>query len=498
MRFAIGAIIQESNSFVPARCTLDMFRADYLLYGDEVIQGLRGTRTEVAGILNACEEVGVTPVPLLAAHSCSYGPLTDECYGHLKAEMFKRLAAALPVDGIVVAMHGAMLVEGEEDPEGDLIATMRRIAGPVPIGVSLDLHAHVTARMVEGAAVLVGYSRYPHDDAFETGQRACRLIADTVRGKIRPAMVMAKAPMIVAANRGGTNGEGPFARIMREAKALEATGQALSASCFPVQPWLDVPGLGFTGLVITDGDAEAARRHARTLAHRGWELRHEFQPELVSPAEAIRRGLAVPGGPVLLVDTADCQGGGATGDSVATLEALLAAGVRERSLTMVADAEAVRAAQQAGVGSEVSTALGNRIDQSRGQPLPVRGRIRVLSDGRFQYSGGLLGGVWSTMGPSAVLAIGGIEVLVHSNPTYEYADEQYRSVGLDVRTAKFVTVKNPMNYQLAYQGIMKAAYILDTPGPTTPNLKSLAFTRLRRPYFPLDEEIPGLAPTIPQ
>jgi microcystin degradation protein MlrC len=122
----------------------------------------------------------------------------------------------------------------------------------------------------------------------------------------------------------------------------------------------------------------------------------------------------------------------------------------------------------------------------------VRGRVRVLSDGRFQYSGGLLGGVWATMGPSAVLTIGAIEVLVHSNPTYEYADEQYRSVGLDVRTAKFVTVKNPMNYQLAYLGIMRAAYILDTPGPTTPNLKSLAFTRLSRPSFPMEGDIPGL------
>ncbi len=490
MRFAVGAIIQESNSFAPARCTLDMFRADYLLYGEEVIRDLRGTRTEVAGILAACEEVGVTPVPLLAGHSCAYGPLTDECYGHLKAEMLQRLEAALPVDGVVVALHGAMLVEGEEDPEGDLIAAMRRMAGPVPIGVSLDLHAHVTPRMVEGATVLVGYSTYPHDDAFETGQRACCLIADTVRGKIRPAMVMAKAPMLVAANKGGTIGDGPFARIMREAKGLEATGKALSASCFPVQPWLDVPGLGFTGLVITDGNADAARRQARALARRGWDLRREFQPELIPPAEAVRRGMAVPGGPVLLVDTADCQGGGATGDSVATLEALLAAGVRERSLTFVADAEAVRAAQQAGVGSEVSTTLGNRVDRSRGRPLPVRGRVRLLSDGRFQYSGGLLGGVSANMGPSAVLSIGAIEVLVHSNPTYEYADEQYRSVGLDVRTAKFVTVKNPMNYQLAYREIMKAAYILDTQGPTTPNLKSLAFTRLKRPYFPADDDVP--------
>jgi microcystin degradation protein MlrC len=492
MRIAIGAIIQESNSFVPARCTLPMFQADYLLYGEGILSGLHGTRTEVAGILAACEECGATPVPLVAGHSCSYGPLTDECYGHLRSELLNRLQAALPVDGIVVAMHGAMLADSEPDPEGDLITAMRGIAGEIPIGVTLDLHAHVTPRMVEGATVLVGYSTYPHEDAFETGQHACRLITETVCGRIRPTMVMAKAPMIVPANQGGTHGEGPFARIMREAKAMEKGGQSLSTSCFLVQPWLDVPGLGFTGLVITDGDAEAARQRARILARRGWDLRHEFQPELVSPAEAIQRGLETEGGPVLLVDTADCQGGGATGDSIATLQALLAAKVRERSFAMVADPEAVKAAQQVGIGGEISTKLGNRVDRSRGEPLPVRGKVRVLSDGSFRYSGGLLGGVWATMGPSAVLTVGPIEVLVHSNPTYEFADEQYRSVGLDPRTAKFVTVKNPMNYQLTYQPIAKAAYILDTPGPTTPNLRSLAFTRLTRPCFPMDEDIPGL------
>jgi microcystin degradation protein MlrC len=492
MRLAIGAFIQESNSFVPARCTLDMFQAGYLLQGDELIRGLRGTRTGMAGVLAACAELDVTPVPLLATHSCSYGPLTDECYGHLKTEILKRLQAALPVDGIVLALHGAMLAEGEDDPEGDLIVAMRQSAGDVPIGVTLDLHAHVTPQMVEGATVLVGYSTYPHDDAFETGHRACQLIVDTVRGKIRPAMVMAKAPMIVPANNGGTHGDGPLARIMREAKVLETSGQALSASCFSVQPWLDLPDLGFTGVVVTDGDRDAARRQARTLARRGWELRHDFQPELVSPAEAIRRGLAIPGGPILLNDTADCQGGGATGDSVATLEALLAAGVHERSFAMVRDPEAVQAAQRVGIGNEVRTTLGNKFDRSRGTPLPVTAQVRVLSDGRFQYSGGTRGDVWVTMGPVAVLAIGEIEILVHSHSTYDYADEQYRSVGLDVRTAKFVTVKNPMNYQLTYRGIMKAAYILDTPGPATPNLKSLTFTRLRRPYFPMDDDIPGL------
>jgi microcystin degradation protein MlrC len=492
MRFAVGGIIQESNDFVPARCTLEMFQADYLLYGDTVLDELRGTRTEVAGILTACEELGVTPAPLLAGHSCSYGPLTAECYAHLRSETIRRLEEALPVDGVVFAMHGAMLAEGERDPEGDLIGAMRALVGGVPIGVTLDLHAHVTPRMVEGATVLVAYSTYPHEDAFEAGHRACRLIAETARGRIRPAMAMAKAPMIVPANNQWTDGEGPLARIMREAKALETSGQALSASCFPVQPWLDLAGLGFTGLVITDGDLEEARRQARALARRGWELRHEFDVELVSPADAIRRGLANPGGPVLLNDIADCQGGGTTGDSIATLEALLAARIPGRSLVQVRDPEAVCAAQQAGVGNEVRTTLGNKFDRSRGAPLPVTARVHVLSDGRFRYSGGLLGGVWASMGPTAVIAIGDIYVLVHSNATYEFADEQYRSVGLDVCAAKFVTVKNPMNYQLTYRNIMKAAYLLDTPGPTTANLRSLTYKNLKRPYFPMDDDIPGL------
>lgn len=162
MRFAVRATIQESNDFVPACCTLEMFQAVYLLYVDAVLDGLRGTRMELAGILTACEELGVSPVPLLAGHSCSYGPLTAECYAHLRSEVLRRLGVALPVDRILFAMHGATVADGEGDPEGDLIGAMQVLAGGVLIGVTLDLHAHVTLRMVEGAMFLVAYSTYPH------------------------------------------------------------------------------------------------------------------------------------------------------------------------------------------------------------------------------------------------------------------------------------------------------------------------------------------------
>ena len=195
---------------------------------------------------------------------------------------------------------------------------------------------------------------------------------------------------------------------------------------------------------------------------------------------------------MLLVDTADCAGGGAPGDSVALLRELLALGVDEPAILMVVDPAAAQACGSAGIGQTVSLQVGYSLDPTWGQPVPVSGVVRRLSDGSFLYDGGLFGGTWASMGLSAVLQIGSIELLVMSQPTYDWGDEQFRSLGMDVRRAKFIGVKNPMNYRYAYRDLMKAAFVIDTPGPTPAHVRNLNYERMQRPFFPLDEEIPDL------
>ena len=265
---------------------------------------------------------------------------------------------------------------------------------------------------------------------------------------------------------------------------------------FLVHPYLDLPDLGSGGLVITDGDMEAAVRLAEEIARRYWDRRHDLEPLLYSPAEAIRLGLELEGGPVLLVETADCAGGGAACDSIATLKALLEHAGAEPSLAVVVDPAAAAMCHTAGLGADVSPELGHQLDPQWGRPIPVTGRVERLGDGRFQYSGGIWEQTWATMGPSAVLRVGAVRVLIMTQATYDWADEQYRSMDLDPREAKFVVVKNPMNYRFSYAGVARASFVLDTPGPTPATLRHVQFQQMQRPYFPADAEIPGLKPTI--
>jgi microcystin degradation protein MlrC len=224
------------------------------------------------------------------------------------------------------------------------------------------------------------------------------------------------------------------------------------------------------------------------LAERFWQARQSFAVKAISVAEAVRRGREIAGGPVLLLDTADTTGGGATGDGIGLVRGLLEAGVTEPSLATVVDQEAAAMCHAHGIGREVSVKLGHKLDPTWGKSIPLAGTVTQLSEGTFHYTGGILGGSWASMGLSAVLRIGSIQVLIASTPTYEWADEQYRAMGLSPTDAKFVGVKNMMNFRFGYREVMKGFFVLDLPGPTPADLRQLSFRRIRRPMFPLDEE----------
>ena len=495
-RIALGSILTECNEFGGVPIDIGWFERYELCHGEEVLHVDAGV---VGGMLQVMREYGADVVPLIYASTCPGGPLTAECYTQLKTELLDRLHASLPVDGVLLPLHGAAAVENLGDPEGDLIKAVRAIVGAaIPIVVTLDLHAHVTADMVRFADGLIAWETYPHRGTFTTGVRGAQLLRDILAGDCRPAMAMAKVPVITSAIHGSTEGADPFAQIMRAAKAIERREDVLSTSVFLVHPYLDQPDMGSGALVITDNDMKTAVSLANQLAEQYWTRRFDLEPDIHTPDEAIAKGLEVEGGPVLLVEAADCCGGGAAGDSVATLTALLDAKVTVPSLVPVADPEAAAACHRAGVGQEITVALGHRLDPRWGESVTVTGIVTRLSDGRFRYIGGIWDGVEGNMGPSAVLTIGTIQVLIATHGTYDWADEQFRSMDMHPPDAKFIVVKNPMNYRIAYGEIAKASFILDTPGATPATCRHLPFKHLKRPYFPLDTEIPGFTPTILQ
>ena len=486
-RIALGAILTECNQFGGEPIDLSWFERYELRRGAEVLAAESGV---VGGMLSVLKERGMKVAPLLFASTCPGGPLTSDCYTQLKDELLTRLAEALPVDAVLLPLHGAAAVEGGIDLEGDLIAAVRALVGDtVPIVATLDLHAHISAEMVRGADGLVAWETYPHRDAFATGERGARLLCDALEGVCKPAMVMAKVPVLTGGIHGSTEDDDPFAQVMRLAKSHEGRDGIVSTSVILVHPYLDFAGMGSGGLGIADGDYAKAEKLARQLAAEYWQRRFELEPTMYAPADAVQAALAVEGGPVVIVEAADCCGGGAVGDSVAALKALLAADLDGPALVPLVDAQAAAACHQAGVGAEVELALGHGHDPRWGEPIAVRGRVLRLSDGRFLYSGGIWEGIEGEMGPTAVLELGQIQVLVATYPTYEWDDEQFSALEMDAAKARIIVAKNPMNYRMAYDDITKAVFVLDTPGPTPATVRNLPFTNRARPFFPLDYDM---------
>jgi len=489
VRIAVGQMSCESNTFATFRCDIETVRTTgYVLQGADVFT-LRGTEGEVSGALSVLDkEPDVEIVPLLATRWNSSSVLQADAHAILRGMMLDALRAAGPVDGVFLSCHGSMVAADSDDPEGWLAASVREIVGPaVPVVMTLDLHGNVTDLMVRSLDLIVGYEHYPHDDTFTTGRRGARLLLATARGENRPAMCRVKLPMILTAFHASTFGDGAFARLERAARALEKQPGILSVSNFYVGSYIDLPEMTCGSLVIADGDRHLARREAERLARQFWADRQAFLVDAISVVEAVRRGGAIAGGPVLLLNTADTTGGGAAGDSIDVATGLLEARVNEPSLAMVVDPTAAAACHAAGEGADITLEVGHRVDPRWGKPARISGRVERLSDGRFRYTGGIFGGIEASMGPSAVVAVGPLRLLVMSRSTYDWADEQYRSVGLNAADAKWVEAKNMMNFRKAYGAIMRGAFVLDAPGPTPPDMRSLPFKRAARPWFPLDE-----------
>ena len=490
MRIAIGQFMEESNTFVRQRADLQHFRATQLLYGADVVARLRGTRAEIGGFLDVLEPAGIEIVPTVAANAVSSGPVTREAFEHVKASFLDRLRAAGPVDGVLLALHGAMVLEDAPDGEGELLAAIREAIGPgTPLVATLDLHGTITPRMVQEADALVGYDTYPHIDLYETGARAAALLLRAARGEVRPVTLFARSPMLVPAEGQGTDDQ-PMAGLMAEAKRLQARPGVLAVSLFPVQPWLDIPDTGFCVMAVADGARRATEIEpmVRQLAWQAWERRRSFSANLLAVDEAIHRALSGDGGPFVLSESADSTGSGSPGDGAHILERLLALGVREPCLVTVVDAPAVARAIAAGVGNEIATTVGGTLDPRYNRPVPITGRVRILSDGRFVSSDKKSAGVEFHMGRAAVIEVGRVAVLATERPAFTFDPALYRSVGLEPRDAKIVVVKSPLQFRDGYGGFARACWVVDTPGPSTARVERLDWHHRSRPLFPFDDD----------
>ena len=485
MRIAIAQIWQETNTFSPVPSELEDFESYRLHVGEQVLRNC-GDGQEIGGFVAAAEAAGrIELVPILAAGAWPGGGATAQLLSHLEEILLNGLTAALPVDGVLLSLHGSMVAETIEDVEGHLLREIGLRIGPkVPVTISLDHHANITRRMIDHCDILVGYRSLPHVDMFETGKKTAELFLSLLRGEIAPTMGWRKVPMIAPADRFFTTME-PMKTWFDAARELEERREVLSVSLFPVQPWLDVPELGWTAVVTTDGETELAQTLADQLAQMAWDRRELFFEQKVPPQEAIRQAIAVDGGPVVIADGSDSVNSGAPGDSTHLLRAMLGQSLGGPAFVTVVDPGAVAKALAAGIDEEVTLQVGGKRDRVFRQPVSVTGRVTRISNGRFTIGGHL--GSDIDMGRTVVLETGDVRLVLSEKVGAGHDPMVYRHLGLEPTQAKIVVVKTPVGFRLAYGSISRAAILADCPGLSPSDLRILDYTRAPRPIFPLDD-----------
>lgn len=485
-RFVVGQISHETNAFSPIRTGLDHFtERDYAL-GPAMLERYAGTKTGIGGYIDYARRAGAELVPTLAASAVPSGYVTAEAHETLLGQLLDGIRAAAPIDGVLLCLHGAMVVEGIPDAEGDILARTRHLVGPeIPVVATLDYHATVTDRMVDQADGLFGYNTYPHVDGYERALEAAGFVEQMLDGKIRPVHHLVRPPMAPAVVPART-GWGPIQKLMQQAFRYEQQPGVLNVSVYGGFVYSDIHDAGLAFLATTDGDPALARRIAEDLAGQAWAMRGEFVTPMKTPAEAVRHAMAAPRGPVVLADVADNTGGGASGDGTELLRALLDQGAQEAVVITIPDPGAVAQAFAAGVGGEFDGLVGGKIDRLHGAPVRVRGQVRLLSDGRFVHRGPMGTGVVSSMGRTAVIASGGVEIVVNERRFQPVDPEAARAVGIDPAHRKIVVLKSAVHYRASYEPIAAEIIEVDGPGLASPNLGRFSFRHLRRPIFPLD------------
>lgn len=485
-RIAIGGLYQESHSFSPAPADQEQFEAGYLLYGKDIIHTLGGLNHEIGGALSMAQSQDIVPL-LYGATGASGMPLRQEIFDTLCAQMCQRLKDALPVNGIFLAMHGAMVAEHIPDATGHVLAQLRTLVGPhIPIVASLDLHANVTQQMATSANALVGYHTAPHIDQSDTGARGMTLLLKMLNQEASPTMALVQIPMILPPENGRTT-DGPFSKIMDKVKVLEQSPNILAASAYPVQPWMDLPEMGCSVLVVANNNQSLAQNEAQSLAQDFWQQRKKFTQDLVAPANIIEQALRDPNGPYIISDSADSPSSGAPGDSTTFLKACLDAQIDTTTLINILDAPAAQKAKKVGVGNIAEFTLGASLSNQFYQPLTFKAKVQSLSDGTFRNKGPGFRGFEFNMGLTAVLVHKGIHLVVMSQPVIQWDPELYRSQGLDPATAKLTAVKSPAAFRAAYEPFAHKILILDAPGICSPNLKTFPWQHINRPIYPLDD-----------
>jgi len=483
-----AAINTETNTFSPFPTTLADFTvvrpAQAAASGFAEEPGLEETRRLTLergwefrfGLQAAAQPAGLT---------------TRDAYEALRDEILERLGAALPVDLVILPLHGAMVAEGYVNCEVDLVRRVREVVGPtVPIGVSLDLHCHLSQALIDVADVVVAYKEYPHTDMGARAIDLFELTVATASGRIRPTMALFDCRAI---GLYPTEAQ-PLRGFVDGMLAAEARSEALSLSLGHGFPWGDVPEQGTKMLAVTNDDPAGAARLAREWGERFYAIRREAPFKPLGLNEALDRALSAERGPVVIADQADNPGGGAPGDATFVLAELLERGVTGAALAMIYDPETVRLATGAGVGATVRVRLGGKQapGAASGHPVVADATVLGLSPALVQDWPQVGERLEMACGGAVALRLGGVDVIVNDKRGQVFSPDVFTNLGVDAGAKRLLVVKSTQHFYAGFAPIASEVIYLGGPGALAPRMTDIPLVNADTNKFPWIEDPLGL------
>jgi microcystin degradation protein MlrC len=489
MRVVIAKMDHETNTFSPISTTRERFEDRISAFGHEaVVKLLKGQRFPASAFIDLAEREGLEYVAPVAAEAWPGGRVTDDAFEPIVEAMCDAVAAGC--DGAMFDLHGATVTESCPDGEGAMLERIREVAPELPIAVSLDMHANLTQLMVENATAIVGYKKYPHADAYETGVRAGQILLAHLRGETAPVMEWGGLPLLAQTLRMGHDDE-PMGSIQQMTRDLER-GRVLAATVFGGFPLADFADAGLSAIVVADGDRGAARAAAEKLLGTCWERREEFVYRGEPLEAALERASRLEEHPVVLLDHADNVASGGTCDVMTVIRAILEKGLDSVAVGPVWDPAAVKIMQQAGEGAEVTLDLGGKTDMPsiglEGEPLTITGRVAALSDGTFVVAGEMNRGFTVRMGDTAVLDAGKVKIVVSSLRIEPWDPAVFTGVGIDPVKMKYLVLKSRIHYRNGFAAMARHTVTCDGRGVTSSDNGLFDFRHVRRPIYPLDAD----------
>lgn len=481
---AIAGIMHESNTFSDTRTDAAAFSQTH---AGNIIKRWGEAHHEISGFIQGATEYDYTIYPTFMASATPAGRVTDDVFDRTTEILIQHLKAAPNHEGLLLALHGAMVTESYPDGDGEVLRRLREALGyDLPIVVTLDQHANVSEQMVAESTALVIYKTTPHIDQRQRGLQAAELMMRILRDEVTPTQALAKPPMLLNILYHVTDAP-PMEPILTAAKRLEEDPNILAASVAVGYPYADVHEAGPAFVVVTDNDPELAQTEADRLSDMLWNARGQLTLDLPNAAQAVEKAIQSENHPIILVEMGDNIGGGSPGDSTFILAEL----VRQKAsgyVVVVYDPEAVQTCVQAGVGAAVSLQVGGKADNLHGDPVSLQGNVRLIHDGQYIETQPRHGGQrYHDQGLTTVVAVGDSLVVLTSRRQTPFSLQQLLSLGINPTDMKMIVVKAAVAYRAAYEPIAGQIIEVDTPGLTAVNPLHFEYHDIRRPIFPLDD-----------